>query len=276
MKKNMRRIATMIIPVLAFGLATASGAALPAGTEALILAVHPYLPAPEIITRFTPLADYLARAIGRPVNVRIGSSYAEHIQAIGTDTVDIAYLGPVSYVKMVRQYGRKPLLTRQEVGGQPFLRGVIIVRTDSRLQSLADLKGKRFAFGDPDSTMSHVIPLYVLENAGVPERALAHHDFLGAHENVALAVLAGDYDAGAVKSEVFEAFAPKGLRALSTMPTIADHVFVTNAKLPVDLVNTLRRAFLKLNAPSNEVPDAKAIMTAIHGNIERPGAGERR
>ena len=257
----MSRIALWMVVAWASCLVTPVSAT--AEPPPLILAVHPYLPAAEIMKRFTPLADYLSRTVGRPVKVRIGRDYEHHISAIGTDRVDIAYMGPVSYVKLITRYGKKPLLARQEVGGQPYLRGVIIVRQDSRLQELADLKGKRFAYGDPDSTMSHVIPQHLLQEAGVPERALAHHAFLGSHKNVALAVLAGDYDAGAVKEEVFQELAPKGLRARATTPPVADHVFVASAALPAALTESLRRALWALKDRS----EGYAIMAAIHQNM---------
>ncbi len=226
----------------------------------LILAVHPYLPVAEINTRFSPLAHYLERETGRPVEIRVGRNYTEHIHAIGSDKVDIAYMGPVPYIKVVQQYGKKPLLARQEIKGQPYLRGVIFVRQDSPVQSLGGLKGLRFAFGDPDSTMSHVVPLRMLEIAGVPEASLGHFDFLGAHKNVALAVLTGDYDAGAVKQEVFDEMAGKGLRALAISPPVPDHVFVTSAKLSPNLQDILRNAFLKLK----DSVEGRKIMAAIH------------
>lgn len=67
--------------------------------EPLILAVHPYLPPAEIITRFTPLADYLARAVGRPVVVRVGPRTGQHIEAVDRNSVDIAFIGPYAYVE---------------------------------------------------------------------------------------------------------------------------------------------------------------------------------
>jgi phosphonate transport system substrate-binding protein len=235
-------------------------AAEPAGQKPLILAVHPYLPKDEIISRFKPLADYIARATGRPVQVRVGRDYEEHIDAIGTDSVDIAYMGPVPYVKLVAKYGKKPLLVRQEIDDQPLLKGEIIVRQDSPLQSLSELKGKRFIFTDPDSTMGSVIPQKVLIQAGVPLTSLAGYKFVEGHDNVALAVLAGDYDAGAVKEETFQKYAPKGLRVLAHSPPVYDHLLVTSTRLPAELVGTLRIALLKLNGS----PEGKAVMAAIH------------
>lgn len=235
------------------------------GQRPLILAVHPYLPHEEIVSRFTPLADYISHAIGRPVEVRVGRDYSEHIDAIGTGIVDVAYMGPAPYVQLVAKYGKVPLLAQQEVNGQPFLIGEIIVRQDSPLRTLADLKDKRFAFGDPNSTMGTIVPERMLVQAGVPLTSLSSYKFLTGHDNVALAVLAGDYDAGAVKEEVFQSFAPKGLRALAQSPLVADHVFVASNKLPTPLVTTLRRLFLELDGSPANI----AVITAIHPHMAR-------
>ncbi len=240
--------------------ASVAAADLPAGQAPLVLGVHPYLPHDEIITRFAPLANYLSHAIGRPVEVRVGRTYNEHINAIGSDAIDIAYMGPAPYVEMVAKFGKKPLLARQVIAGNPYLRGEIVVRQDSPFRTLADLRGKCFLFGDINSTMSYVLPQRMLEGAGVPLSRLGSYKSLEGHKNVALAVLAGSCDAGAVKSEVFREYEPKGLRALAELPLVADHVFVANTRLPASLVTKLRTLFMKLN----ELPEGKAIMTGIH------------
>ena len=244
-------------------LVNASASAQPDEARPLILGVHPYLPHNEIISRFTPLADYLAQAIGRPVTVRVGRDYNEHIEAIGSDSIDIAYMGPAPYVQMMAKYGRKPLLARQVINDSPFLQGEIVVRQDSKLSSLKELKGKNFCFGDSNSTMSSLLPQRMLENAGVPLSRLGNYKFLEGHQNVALAVLAGNCDAGAVKREVFQEFESRGLRVLAEMPQVADHVFVASAKLPAPLVGKLRTAMLALNTQ----PGGRAIMGKIHPDM---------
>jgi phosphonate transport system substrate-binding protein len=93
----------------------------------------------------------------------------------------------------------------------------------------------------------------------VRRKDLADYRFLGGHHNVVLAVLAGDFDAGAVKDEVFQQYAPKGLRALADTPAFSDHVFVTRATLPADTVRSLRAALLRLKS----LPEGAAIMRSI-------------
>ena len=226
----------------------------------LVLAVHPYLPSSEIQQRFTPLAKYLGELMARPVVVRVGRDYDEHMTAIGTNAVDIAFMGPAPYVLMVAHYDKKPLLARIEVDGKPLLGGVIIARTGDPLRGLSDLKGRRFAFGDRDSTMSSLVPQYMLQEAGVPLSALASYEFLGGHKNVALGVLSGDYDAGAVKQEVFDELAPRGLRVLATMPTVSEHLFVARSNLPPPQIERLRQGLLDLKTH----PQGKSIMQSIH------------
>ena len=231
----------------------------------LVLAVHPYLAPAEIERRFAPLAAFLGRTLGQAVVVRVGGSYAEHIAATGRDQVDIAFMGPAAYTRMLDQYGSKPLLARFEVDHQPSLFGVIAVPQASPLQSLADLRGRRFAFGDPDSTMSYYVPAWLIARNGVPLAALGGQSFLGSHPNVALAVLAGDYDAGALKREVYDEYAPKGLRILAELPPTPDHVFVTRADFPPADVAKLRAALLALDGTA----EGRQILAELHPGLTR-------
>ena len=252
---KLMKLALTLVLLLIAGASSATYAA----DGPLVLAIHPYLPAAEIQTRFGPFAAFLSREMGRPVTVRIGTNYAEHEAAIGNNQVDIAFLGPAPYIQVVRRFGAKPLLARFEVDGQTKLYGVIAVRKDSKITTLAGLKDSRIAFGDPESTMSHIVPRYLLISAGITDRAI-RHKFLGAHKDVAMAVLAGDFDAGAMKKEVFDELAPRGLRALATTPGVPDHLFVTRADMPASDVKRLRAAMLRLK----DQPDGPACRRAFN------------
>ncbi len=69
---------------------------------------------------------------------------------------------------------------------------------------------------------------------------LKKYEFLGSHNNVALGVLGGYYDAGGVKEGVFYKYKGRGLKMLAKSPGIAEHVFVASANLPEATINTLR------------------------------------
>lgn len=231
----------------------------------LVLSVHPFVQAKEIEKKFTPLAEYLGRQLGVNISVKVGASYDEHIQAIGKNRVDLAYMGPVSYVTLVEDYGKKPLLSRIETDGQPTFQGYIVTRKDSEIKTLAELKGKSFAFGDPNSTMSYVVPHYMLVQAGVYDRDENTHEFLGTHENVALGVLSGDYDAGAIKPAVYRKFVDQGLRILAETPEISEHLFVTRSDLPQETIDVLRRAMFAASQSEQGMAALKAIKKSVTG-----------
>lgn len=230
----------------------------------LLLAVHPYQTSSTVIKAFTPLANYLSKALGVKVNLEVSPNYDAHIERIGKNQVDIAYLGPASYVMLVDKYGRKPILARQVVNGKPFFQGKIIVRADSPIHSLKDLAGKRFAFGDPESTMSHLVPRYMLINAGVDVSKLSGYQFTGSHDNVAVGVLAGDFDAGAVKEEIFYKYRSRGLTDLATTPEIPEHLFVARSDLPEQSISALRSAFSKIDQDQH----GEDILTSIKKGID--------
>lgn len=231
--------------------------------DSLSLWIHPYLTATELLQRFTPLATYLGHELGIPVEVKIQKSYQDHIEIVGNDHADIAYLGPVSYLKISKNYGPKPLLARLEVGGTPFFHGMIVVRTEAKIKDLADLVGKSFAFGDPNSTMSYVVPRAHLKKGGIGLDLLGSYEFIGSHHDVALGVLGGYFDAGAVKEEVFAEYEKRGLRILSKSPPISEHVFVTRANLAPEQIVRLRKALMAIN----QSPQKNEILHAIKKEV---------
>ena len=229
----------------------------------LILGIIPSLTATGLYDQFTPLADYLSRKIGQPVTVAISKDYRTHIDQIGQDKIDIAFVGPVPYLEVIDLYGKKPLLARLENKGAPTFQGIIIVARDSPIRTLADLKGNRFAFGEKDCTMGSTVPLYMLWEAGVTLDTLARYDFLNNHDNVSLAVLMGDFDAGAVKEEVFYEYEKRGLRAIAKTPPISERLFVTSSSLSDEKVRVLRDALLDLKKSK----EGRAILSAIGASL---------
>ena len=218
-----------------------------AADKPLILGIHPYKTPSKLIKAFTPLAEHISKVINKPVEIRISKDYQTHIENIGNKKINIGYLGPASYIKLTQQYGKKPILARLEINGKPTFQGKIIIRKDSPLQTLADLKYKRFAFGDPNSTMSHLVPRSMLMESGIKVATELKHKFLGSHDNVALGVLTGDYDAGAVKEAVYYKYQKRGLRELATTPALSEHLFVTCGKIPPGIHNKIATSLLNLN-----------------------------
>ncbi len=233
------------------------------GKTPLTLGIHPFQSAKVLQRQFSPLVEYLSHRLDRPVELRIGRSYREHIECVGQDLVDIAYLGPLGYVEMVDRYGLKPLIAGQEDNGSPFFNGVIFTRADSGIVSLADLNGQPFAFVDPHSTMGFLLPAFVLSQSNPTLLTQHRYQFLNTHENVILGVLCGDFIAGAVKEAVFDNYKQDGLKELARSPASAEHLFVARNGLSSAELGALRRAFFDLQS----LPEGVAIMQAIKPTV---------
>ncbi|MET0081135.1 MAG: phosphate/phosphite/phosphonate ABC transporter substrate-binding protein, partial [Candidatus Thiodiazotropha lotti] len=191
-------------------------------SESLVMGVHPYRPHNELKEMFQPLANYLSMELGRKIEVRIGDSYQSHHDAILSGDVDFAYIGPSLFVTLTRTNNDIPVLARLEVNGKPTFTGKIIVSNDSEINDIEDLKQRQFAFGNRSSTMSHLIPRHMLYEAGIDLDDLAGYRHYSNHNNVALAVLAGDADAGAVKEAVFEKYKSHGIVAIKTTEAVSE------------------------------------------------------
>lgn len=233
----------------------------------LTLGIHPYLPEHDLQARFAPLAEYLSRQLNRKVIIKISRSYDSHIENAGNNHYDISYIGPASYINLTKSYPQPRLLGRLEVNGKPYFNGYIITRSDSGIDNLAQLKGKRFAFGSPNSTMSYLVPKYMLEQAGVPLESLGNYEFQGDHKNVALGVLLGEFDAGAVKEEIYFEFRDKGIKAIGKSPDISEHLFIASSNLSIDLVKKIQAILFSLSTTDDGMTVLHAIKPSVTGIV---------
>lgn len=233
----------------------------------LVLGVHPFKPATRLVESFTPLAQYLSGRLGEPVRLHVARDYQTHLDGVAIGRYDFAYLGPVLYVQLHSLHGPRPLLARQQTGNSPVFHGKIFVRADSPVRRLADLAGKRFAFGDPHSTMGHLVPRYLLWQAGVGVEQLASHKFVGDHLNVALGVLAGEFDAGAAKEDVFYQYEKCGLRAIATSPPVSDHLFVATHRMKPAQIRKLRALLLTMHQDAEGRAALQAMTPGIHALV---------
>lgn len=212
---------------------------------------------------FTPLARSLAAAGGREVRLTLSPNYSSLIRAIGEGRVDIAFVGPSPYVKAKDNFGSIELLARLNMKEQVNDKVVIVTRTDSGVNTISDLAGKSFAFGDYQSFGSHFMSRAILTAHGVPPGRLAAYDFVGSHDNVILSILHGDFAAGGLRLDIFRKYQDPALKIIYGPVAIPPHALVCRASLPETIKERLRRHLLTLRDP--------AILTAIDPALESFG-----
>lgn len=147
------------------------------------------------------LGVYLTQRLKRPValRLRIYKEYQEANDALVNGEIDFSRFGPASYVQAKARNPGISLLAMEQRKGKNYFYGAIIVPADSLVWQLAQLKGRRFAFGNQRSTIGRYLAQHVLIEAGVYASDLKVIDYLGRHDKVFKVVALGKYDAGALK-----------------------------------------------------------------------------
>jgi len=226
-----------------------------AASEAIRVGMIPDAGATQVsIDQKKPLKDYLASAVGQPVDLIIPTNYNATVEALGNGSLDFAYLGGLTYVKAREQYGVTPLVQRQS--DQQF-HSLFITQAGSSIRSLADLKGKNFAFGDINSTSGHLMPYLAMKNAGINPDADIKFRYTGSHAATAKAVEAGAVDGGALDETVYHQMVSNHdidgskVRIFFTTPAFVDYVWVARKGVSSTLADKFSQAFLSLQQPKD-------------------------
>lgn len=205
----------------------------------------------KIIRDSQPLIRYLENEMRVRVDLTVPTNYAAVVEAIANDRVDIAYFGGFTYVQASKRAGVVPLVQRER---DRNFHSHFITPPDSGINSLADLKGRSFAFGDVNSTSGHLMPEYFMRQAGVSEQVITKAIYTGGHDATALAVANKKVDAGALDEAIFDRMTKEGkldpskVRIFYTTPPYFDYVWAARKGLDPGLMESFKTAFMKLNS----------------------------
>ncbi len=254
-ESRQRRPAQWVVAALLL-MAPFMGAGAAAVPDKLTIGLLPGESAPTVIRLNEPMRAYLQKQLGIPVELMVGANYAATGEALRFGRIDIAYLGPVTYVKQSARTKLIPFARPTHAGVGPTFQAVIIVPADSRARSLADLKGKEVAFGDPASTSGTWVPQYQLLAGGLTAGRDYTPRTLGAHDAVALAVVNHRVAAGGLSMPVFNRLIKEGkldakaVRILQESPPIPEYMWTFREGLDPAFREKVKRAFLTVSDPA--------------------------
>jgi len=210
----------------------------------------------ETRARFAPLTRYLEEQLGvRLEAVPVDTQDFEERFARGE--FDITHTNSLLYLVLHEDHGLQLVATEKRGTFGPRTAGAIIVRKESDIQSLADLKGKRMIFG-PQLAPSGFLAQYdlLLENGVNPEKDLAYYAFPSGsfkHEKVIYGVYFGAYDAAAAPALDLELMTRDGkivaddFRVLGQSRIFPYCTFGVHPRVSPDLRDKLRRTLLALD-----------------------------
>ncbi|MCS6843265.1 MAG: phosphate/phosphite/phosphonate ABC transporter substrate-binding protein [Caldilineales bacterium] len=246
---------------------------LPAAAEAQItplrLGVAAIISPAGTAESYDALARYLGERLGRPVELVQRRTYIEMNDLIQAQAVDLAFVCTSAYIEGHDRFGME-LLVAPQVNGETVYHSDLIVPAASDAQSMADLRGRVFAFTDPISFSGRVYPTYLVQTLGeTPERFFSRTFFTYSHERAIQAVAAGVADGAAVDSLVLE-------YALRREPGLAQKLRVIHRSppfgippvvVPPDLPTHQKALLLDLLLTMHDDPVGRGVLDQL--GIER-------
>jgi phosphonate transport system substrate-binding protein len=180
------------------------------------MAFVPSADSTKVLASGEPLAKLLQDATNLNFKVSVPTSYTAVIEAMGSNQVDVGWLAPFAYVLAHDKNGTQVLLTSLRQGSKTY-RSQIIVRADSGINSIADLRGKKFAFVEPASASGFLFPNALLAGQGIDYKTYFSDTlFAGGHDRVIIAVYNKQVDGGATFGNSIDTGPPTDARTLVT------------------------------------------------------------
>ncbi len=239
------------------------------GEKPIRIAVGGMITPREGFVYYRGFLDYIGEKLGRHVEFIDRENYKEINQLLRSGSIDAAFVCSGPYVEGRREFGLE-LLVAPQAYGQTVYYAYIIVARDSPITRFEELKGRTFAFADPDSNTGRLVPEFMLAKMGeTPDSFFSKHIFTYAHDKSIKAVAQGIVDGASVDSLIWDyadkldpQFTSKTKIIRKSAPYAIPPV-VVRPGLDGDLKKALQQVFLGAHAD----PEGKDILK--HMMIDR-------
>ena len=207
---------------------------------------------------YRPLANYLATQLNRPVELRTVDSWEGLAKSLAAGETDIALMGPWGYVLANNEAGAQVVSTIL-YDDKPEYFAIIVTHPNSGIKTLADLKGKTFAFGDKGSTSGYLIPTHYFMTQGINPATYFSKVLYTKHQAIETQVAQGVLDAGADYNRNRNAMIEQGL-----IKAAQSVIIWQSAPLPNDAVAVSKTLFAD-----------KALVARLQAALSKVGEAQK-
>ncbi|HDG5489481.1 TPA: phosphate/phosphite/phosphonate ABC transporter substrate-binding protein [Staphylococcus aureus] len=210
-----------------------------------------------------PLEKLLSKELGIPVKVSVSTNYNTIVEAMKSKKVDVGFLPPTAYTLAHDQKAADLLLQAQRFGVKEdgsaskelvdSYKSEILVKKDSKIKSLKDLKGKKITLQDVTSTAGYTFPLAMLKNeAGINATKDMKIVNVKGHDQAVISLLNGDVDAAAVFNDARNTVKKdqpnvfKDTRILKLTQAIPNDTISVRPDMDKDFQEKLKKAFIDI------------------------------
>ncbi len=229
----------------------------------------PYLDPRKMVNDHQKLLEYLKKELNiEDARLVLTPNYDELNKFIKEGQVDIAWHGTLNYPKARQEAGARVILMPTRFNKTSY-RGMVVVRADSGINTIADLKGKSFAYVDKKSASGYFFPkILMLENNIDPDKDITKIEYMKKHDNILYNILYKKFDAGAVYDDARELLKTdeqrSQIKVLAKTAEILNEPIVVRSGLDEATIKKITDAFLKLKKSD---PQTAPVLEHL-GNVE--------
>lgn len=144
------------------------------------------------------------------IDIKITKTYDDAVKFLVNGQFDFVRFGPASYVLAKDTNPTIDLIAMELVDGKKTFSGIIAIHDESEIDTIDDLVGTRFAFGNEMSTIGHYLAQQHLRNNDITDISFEGYEYLDRHDLVGIAVANKEFDAGALKENTFDKLVANG------------------------------------------------------------------
>lgn len=220
----------------------------------------------SMAARYEPLAGYLSKKLNMRVTLVYLDNYGEVCDKFIYKQLDAAFFGSFGYVLTHAKSAVEPI-ARPDYAGTSTYRGLIIVRRDSGIKDVKDMKNKRLALVHRATYAGYLYPLYYFKEQNISdlESYFSKVMFAGSHDRAVFAVLNGQADIATPKDLVYERMVKENpdleqkLIVLSASGPVPSNSFCVSNDMEPGLKNKLKSILLNLQ---ND-PEARPVLASL-------------
>lgn len=223
--------------------------------EPLTFGIVPQQSAKKLAKLWTPIVSYLSEKTGEQIRFATAPDIPTFEKRVLDGEYDIAYMNPYHYTVFHQKPGYRAIAKQAD----KKIKGIVVVRKDSEIESLTDLEGLKLAFPSPAAFAASVLPRAEIKQRGISFDPV----YVSSHDSVYMGVARGFFPAGGGIERTFNNTDPAvkaQLRILWTTKGYTPHAIAVRPDMSADTAKKIQEALLGMN----DDPAGQALLKTIN------------
>lgn len=204
----------------------------------------------RIFSKWQPFANYMSEQLGRPVELVVPRGFGKMQKTIANGDVDFFYINSHVFYRLKQAGKAVGVAQMQNIRGSTTSRSKIFVKSDSGINTVADLKGKKIAYVSPMGAGGYLAPRAHLYGSGLKGETETVEVFTKNLSNSIHGVLLGDYDVGSMCGVNYELMNVKihtgELKVIADSDDYPENVVGARVNLPANQIQAFQSVLLNM------------------------------